>query len=86
MASADGRRDSLRVHHDILAHSALLEPGQHVVHQLEPGRRAWLHVVLGEVTLGDLLLGTGDGAGFTAERAVSLRARVESEGLLLDLG
>ena len=31
-------------------------------------------------------MATGDGAGFTAERAVSLTAREETEILLLDLG
>jgi hypothetical protein len=36
--------------------------------------------------LGDLILTAGDGAGFTAERAVSLTAREETEILLLDLG
>jgi redox-sensitive bicupin YhaK (pirin superfamily) len=86
VASPDGRNDSLRLQQDTLVHSALLQAGQHVVHQLGPGRRAWLHVVVGEVSLDDALLGTGDGAGVVAERAVSLTARVESEILLLDLG
>ena len=66
--------------------SALLDPGQHVVHELLPGRSAWLHLVQGEVTLGDVVLTTGDSAGVTAERAVSLTAQEETEILLLDLG
>jgi hypothetical protein len=41
--------------------------------------------VQGEVTLGDIVLTTGDGAGLTSERAVSLTAREETEILLLDL-
>jgi redox-sensitive bicupin YhaK (pirin superfamily) len=56
------------------------------VRELAPGRCAWLHIVQGEVTLGDFVLGTGDGAGVTAEPAVSLTAREESEILLIDLG
>ena len=67
-------------------YSAMLDPGQHVVHELSQGRRAWLHLVQGEVTIGDLVLTTGDGAGITAERAVSFTAREETEILLLDLG
>ena len=86
VASADARRGSLRIHQDALTCSALLEPGQHVVHELSPGRMAWLHLVEGEVTLGDIVLSTGDGAGVTAELAVSLTAQSESEILLLDLG
>lgn len=86
VASADARRGSLRIHQDALTCSALLDPGQHVVHELSPGRMAWLHLVEGEVTLGDFVLTTGDGAGVTTERAVSLTAQSESEILLLDLG
>ncbi len=86
VASADARRGSLRIHQDALMCSALLEPGQHVVHELSPGRTAWLHVVEGEATLGDIVLTTGDGAGVTAERAVSLTAQSRAEILLLDLG
>jgi len=85
IASRDGRKGSLRVHQDVLMHSALLEPGQHVVHELSQGRRAWLHLVEGEVVLGDFILGTGDGAGVTTDRAVSITAREVTEILLLDL-
>jgi hypothetical protein len=86
IASPDARKGSLRLHQDALVYSAMLDPGQHLVYELSQERRAWLHVVQGEVSLGDVILTTGDGAGFTAERAVSLTAREESEILLLDLG
>lgn len=86
VASPDARRQSLRIYQDTLIYSALLDPGQHVVHQLAPERRAWLHVVEGEAALGEDVLTTGDGAGILAERAVSLTAREESEILLIDLG
>lgn len=86
VASPDARRGSLRVHQDVLIYSALLGPGQHVIHELSPGRSAWLHLVEGEVSLRDLVLTTGDGAGISAERAVSLTAREETEILLIDVG
>ena len=85
VASPDARRGSLLIHQDVLVYSAMLYPGQHVVHELSQGRSVWLHLVLGEVTLGDIVLTTGDGTGVTAERAVSLTAREETEILLLDL-
>jgi redox-sensitive bicupin YhaK (pirin superfamily) len=86
IASPDARKGSLRIHQDVLIFSALLDPGQHVVRELVQGRSAWLHLLRGEVTLGDLVLGTGDGAGIADERAVSLTASEESEILLVDLG
>jgi redox-sensitive bicupin YhaK (pirin superfamily) len=86
IASPDARRGSLRIHQDALLYSALLDAGQHVVHELSGGRSAWLHLVQGDASLGDIILTTGDGAGVTAERAVSVTAREETEILLLDLG
>jgi redox-sensitive bicupin YhaK (pirin superfamily) len=86
VASTDARGGSLRIHQDALMCSALLEPGQHVVHELSRGRTAWLHLVEGEATVGDIVLTTGDGVGVTAERAVSLTAQSGAEILLLDLG
>ncbi|HVZ35549.1 MAG TPA: hypothetical protein VG963_24155, partial [Polyangiaceae bacterium] len=86
IASPDGRGGSLRIAQDALLHSALLEPGQHVVHELGPGRIAWLPLVEGEVALPDgILAAAGDGAGISEDRAVSFTAREASEILLLDL-
>jgi quercetin 2,3-dioxygenase len=86
IASPDARAGSLRLGQDIRIYSALLDPGQHVCHELSPERAAWLHVVQGEVTLDDLALITGDGASVTIAGAVSLIARTSAEILLFDLG
>jgi redox-sensitive bicupin YhaK (pirin superfamily) len=86
VASPDARRGSLRLRQDALIYSAMLDPGQHVVHELSAGRSAWLHLVHGEAILGNIVLTAGDSAGLTTERAVSLTARAEAEILLLDLG
>ncbi len=66
--------------------SALLDPGQHIVHELAPDRKAWLRLVQGEATLGDIAMTAGDGAGIASKRSFSLTARGESEILLVDLG
>jgi redox-sensitive bicupin YhaK (pirin superfamily) len=85
VAAPDGRAGSLRVCSDSLVYSALLDRGKHVVHALLLGRGAWVHIVKGAATLDELVLNTGDGAGVTAERAVSLTAREDTELLLLDV-
>lgn len=85
VASLDARGGSLRVGHDVLVYSALLDPGQHVAYELPPGRIGWLHLVQGEASLGGIALSTGDGAGVRAQRGVSLTASVETELLLFDL-
>ncbi|WP_394823203.1 pirin family protein [Pendulispora albinea] len=86
VASPDGRNESLRIDQDVVIFSAVLSVGQHLVHELVQGRSAWLHVVRGEATFADVVLNAGDGIGITADRAVSLTAREETEVLLLDLG
>ena len=85
VASPDARDDSLRIHQDAFLYSAILDRGGHIAHRLSEGRGAWLHIVHGKVTLGDVVLGTGDGVGVTAERVVSMTAREETEILLVDL-
>lgn len=86
VASPDGTKSSLKVHEDARIFSAVLEPGQFVVHELLPGRGAWVHIVRGEVSVAGILLSPGDGLGISEERSVSLLARTASEVLLVDLG
>jgi len=85
IASSEARDGALRLSQDTLVLSALLAPGQHVVHSLSQRRSAWLHVVSGAVSAGGVILTAGDGAGFTAEAAVSVTAREETELVLVDL-
>ena len=86
VASPDGRKGSLRLVQDALIYSSVLDPGHHLIHELLPGRNAWLHVVHGEATLQDIVLTRGDGAGVTLEPSVSLTAQQDTELLLVDLG
>jgi quercetin 2,3-dioxygenase len=51
IASPDARDRSLRTQQDAVLFSGMLDPGQHLVHELRPGRRAWLQVVHGELGL-----------------------------------
>lgn len=85
VASPIERRGALKLHQCSRIYSTFLAPGQHLVHGLGPGRTAWVHVVTGEVKLGDLVLETGDGAAIGGERAVSLTASLDSEILLVDV-
>ena len=86
VAAPRGRNGTLTIQHDAVIYSALLESGQHIVHELGAGCSAWLHLVHGELLIGDLLLSTGDGVGITAERGLSFTSRASSEILLVSLG
>lgn len=85
IASPDGRDGSLRIHQDVRMYSSLMDSGTHLVHELLPGRSAWLHVVAGRALLLEHGLRAGDSAGLTNEAAVSMTAQEASEILLFDL-
>jgi redox-sensitive bicupin YhaK (pirin superfamily) len=86
VASPDGRKGSLRILQDALVYSSIIDPGHHLIHELLPGRSAWVHVIYGEATLHDIILTQGDGAGVTIEPSVSVTAQENTEMLLVDLG
>ena len=86
VTSPDGRQGSLHTHQDALIYSSLIDPGHHLIHELLPGRNAWLHVICGEAASHDLILTQGDGVGVTNERSVSLTAQENCEILLVDVG
>jgi redox-sensitive bicupin YhaK (pirin superfamily) len=85
IASPDGKEASLKIRQDVQMYSTLLHKGNHMIHELKPGRRAWLHVVSGKILLNGLELKTGDGAGLSEELAVSFTAQEPTEILLFDL-
>jgi hypothetical protein len=85
VGSSDGRKGSLRIDQDALVCSSIVDPGHHLVHELLPGRSAWLHILYGEATLNDIVLTLGDGVGVTGEPSVSLTAQENTEILLVDL-
>ncbi|MEJ2205660.1 MAG: hypothetical protein P8170_16300 [Gemmatimonadota bacterium] len=86
VASPDGRDGSLRMHQDSFTYSSILDPGHHLVHELLPGRSAWLHIIYGHATLDDIVLTQGDGVGVTIQPSVSLTVQQDTEILLVDLG
>jgi len=85
IASGDGKDSSLSIQQDIQMYSTYLHTGNHIIHELKPGRTAWLHLVKGEILVNQLPLQTGDGIGLSGEKSVSFTAQMPSEILLFDL-
>jgi hypothetical protein len=65
--------------------AARLDADNEAVHTLRPGRRAWLHVVKGEVQVGEESLKAGDAAALTDMTQIQVRSHAPSEVLLFDL-
>ena len=86
VASPDGAAGSVTIHQDARVFAASVTSGSTISHQLSPGRKAWLHVVKGEVTAGGAKLGAGDAVAFEGERGVELAGSGGGgEVLLFDL-
>jgi len=85
IASPDGRAGSLTIHQDALLFARKVGAGETAKYALTEGRRAYLHVVRGEVALNGAMLATGDAARVADETNLEILAGDESELLLFDL-
>ncbi len=88
VASSDGRDGSIAIEQDATIYASVLGPARAVEHSLAPGRRAWIHVARGSVTVGDTRLGAGDALG--TDQAGPIRFHTddsddEAELLVFDL-
>jgi hypothetical protein len=85
VASPDGREDSVKIHQDAYIYAALLDGADRLTHRQSQGRRAYLHVARGTVTVNGEALGTGDALKATGTAEISLEDGVGAEVLLFDL-
>ncbi len=85
VASSDSREGSLKIHQDADVWVARMEDGATALHNLAPGRHAWVQVSTGEVTLNGQPLKEGDGAAVSEEAAIEIAAKGKAEVLLFDL-
>ena len=85
IASRDGREGSVTIHQDAAIYAALLSAGQTLTYELDPVRRAYLHVARGRLNLNGYPLEAGDGAKVNGPETLILSAVEAAEILLFDL-
>jgi redox-sensitive bicupin YhaK (pirin superfamily) len=85
VASPDGRDGSVTIHQDATLRAALLAAGETTTYALPAGRRAWVHVARGTVTLNGERLGAGDAAAIEESGELVLTGVDAGEVLLFDL-
>lgn len=77
---------AMTIHQDVTYYLSRLEAGQSVQHSQAPGRRLYLFLIAGELTLGDgTVLHTGDTARIKDVPDLLVTAREKSELVLFDL-
>ena len=85
IAAPEPRENEVRLVQDAEIWVARLDEDVEAVHNLRPGRKAWLQVVKGEISIGEEKLKAGDAAALTDMTQIQVRSRAASEVLLFDL-
>ena len=76
---------ALHIDQDATIYVTALKAGQAVVHKSRPGRKAYVFVVAGELSLNGAPLKAGDQARIADEPELNLKAVEDGEVILLDL-
>lgn len=86
LGSRDGRDGSVTIHQDVNLYGANLGAGQDLAFDVSGGRRAWLQVARGDVSVTDgPQLVAGDGLGILEAGSFTLTAHEDAELLIFDL-
>ncbi len=85
VASPDGVEDSLKIHQDARLYVGLFDADEKASLPLATGRRAWVHVARGSVTVNGQALQAGDALALTDEPSVEISEGRGAEVLVFDL-
>ncbi len=85
IASSDAREGSVKVHQDVSVYAGLIDGAEKVEHAVAPGRRLYVHVARGAVSVNGQALVHGDAAMFQGETQLVLDAGHEAEVIVFDL-
>ena len=85
VASCDGDQGSVRIHADATMYAGLFDAGESAELALDPGRKAYVHVVRGQLQVNGQTLAGGDAAVMAQETLIRLEQGQDAEVLVFDL-
>jgi redox-sensitive bicupin YhaK (pirin superfamily) len=85
IASPDGAEASVTIHQDARLYASILDGADRVEHSVAAGRRAYVHVIKGEVDANGQRLGGGDALKLIGAGALVLEKAKAAEILVFDL-
>ncbi|RJG08083.1 pirin family protein [Noviherbaspirillum cavernae] len=85
IASPDGQDGSVTIHQDAKVYAGLFSGAENASMPIAKGRRAYLHVARGEVTVNGVPLKTGDALKAVSEPKIDVTQGRDAEVLLFDL-
>ncbi len=85
IASPDGRDASVRIQQDGYVYAGVFDGNDTITHKLLQGRKAYLHVARGTLSVNGKKVAAGDGVMLEDEPEVRLSGAAQAEVLLFDL-
>jgi redox-sensitive bicupin YhaK (pirin superfamily) len=85
VASSDGAQGSVSIQQDARLYAGLFDGDESARLDLVAGRRAWLHVARGEVSVNGKRLASGDALAIEGEPAIEIAQGDKAEVLVFDL-
>ena len=85
IASPDARDGSVTIHQNASLYAALIDAEERAVHRLAAGRRAFVHVARGKLTVNGTPLEAGDALKASDVAEIVLEQGVDAEVILFDL-
>jgi quercetin 2,3-dioxygenase len=85
VASSDARNGSVKIHADAAMYAGLFDRTEAATLAIKPGRRAYVHVVRGNVNVNGENFGTGDAAKLTGVSEIAIKNGDNAEVLVFDL-
>jgi len=85
VASPDGADGSVTIHQDARIYAGLFDGAERATHALLPGRKAYLHLARGKLTVNGTPLEAGDAAKIAGVAEVMLQRGAGAEALLFEL-
>jgi redox-sensitive bicupin YhaK (pirin superfamily) len=85
IASPDGAHDSVKITADAKLYAGLFETGQSASLKIEPTRKAYIHLVKGQLQVNQQLLHAGDALLLADEESIEIDQANDAEVLVFDL-
>jgi quercetin 2,3-dioxygenase len=85
IASRDGAEGSVVVHQEARVYAGLFDGAEHAELRLPPGRRAWVQLARGALSVDGVRLAAGDGARTAGPAQLTVHGGSDAEVLLFDL-